>query len=127
MIFYCTNCWKEINKDILTCPYCGADQNELMNATFNDKLIKALNHPEPQTQIRAANILAHLKMKESVPHLLNKLENEKDPYIIKAIVLALIKIDLRRAKSSILKILGVNPPITVKHLIDELEKDKNGR
>jgi hypothetical protein len=55
------------------------------------------------------------------------LENEKDPYIIKAIVLALIKIDLRRAKSSILKILGVNPPITVKHLIDELEKDKNGR
>ncbi len=93
MTYYCMNCWSEINKDTLICPNCGYDQQKLSGESFINKLLKALNHPEPQTVIRAANILGELKIKGAIPSLLSKLETEKDPFIIKAAVESLLKID----------------------------------
>lgn len=124
MVYYCTNCWKEIKKDETICPYCGTDQSILDKAAFKDKLINALNHPEPETPIRAANILAQLKVKEAVPSLIKKLEKEKDPFIIESIVRALIEIDLLGTKPHIMKICAGNPTVTIKHLIHDLEKNK---
>lgn len=93
MTYYCMNCWSEIEKDTIICPNCGYDQQKLSNESFSNKLLKAINHPEPQTIIRAANILGELKIKEAIPSLLSKLETEKDPFIIKAVVESLLKID----------------------------------
>jgi HEAT repeat protein len=124
MIFYCTNCWKEIKPDDKICPNCGADQTELENESFVKKLIKALNHPEPETPIRAANILAQLKVKKAVPFLIAKLKNEKDPFIIEAVVKALLEIDEDQTKSAILsRLAGLkNPPVTIKKIFEELKK-----
>ena len=122
MIFYCTNCWNEIQKDTQICPNCGANQKALGKESFTDKLINALNHPEPSTPIRAANILGNLKSKEAIPFLINKLEKEKDPFIIKALVDALLKIDASNTKKLILKLLAENPPVTVKREIEVLGK-----
>jgi HEAT repeat protein len=122
MVFYCTNCWKEIDKGARICPYCGSDLSKLDNVSFADKLIHALNHPEPETPIRAANILGQLKVKEAVPFLIKRLENEKDPFIIEAVVHALLNIDLENAKKYLPKILAENVPITVKKELEELEK-----
>jgi len=93
---------------------------------FIDKLIKALNHPEPETPIRAANILSQLNVKEAVPFLIKKLKREKDPFIIKAIVDALVNIDLSGTKSEIIKILSQSTPVTVKNLLKKLENNKDG-
>jgi len=111
---------------IMLCPHCGANQNKLKNEKFIDKLIKALNHPEPETPIRAANILSQLNVKEAVPFLIKKLKREKDPFIIKAIVDALVNIDLSGTKSEIIKILSQSTPVTVKNLLKKLENNKDG-
>jgi len=60
MIYYCNNCWKEIKVNDKTCPFCSSNQNNLEQESFLQKLIRALNHPESGTPIRAANILGKL-------------------------------------------------------------------
>lgn len=125
MVFYCTNCWREIEKSTLICSYCNAKQSKLEENTFSEKLIRALNHPEPETPIRAANILAQLKMKEAVPHILKKLEFETDPFIIEAFVRASLEIDPKSSGKTIIKIFSDNPPVTIKNLINEIRKNEN--
>lgn len=115
MTFFCTNCWKEIDKGIIVCPHCGANQEELDKESFVEKLIRSLNHPEPSTPVRVAGILAQLKAKEAVPPMLDKLKTEKDPFIIFALVDALINIDLNLTQE-VQKILGSNPPSIIKNL-----------
>jgi HEAT repeat protein len=119
MIYYCTKCWNEIDKGTIICPYCTADQTELEQEKFSVKLIRALNHPEPETIIRATEILAELKVKEAIPELLSKLENEKDPYIVKAIVEALIKLD-KKLLYKIKEIIGQEPPVIIRNSLGNL-------
>ncbi len=115
MTFYCSNCWKEIDEQIIICPNCGADQEKLDKESYVEKLIRSLNHPEPSTPVRVAGILAQLKAKDAVPPMLEKLKTEKDPFIIFAIVDALLKIDMNLTQE-IQKILGSNPPSIIKNL-----------
>ena len=117
MIYYCTNCWNEIDKGVIICHYCAADQTELEQEKFSEKLIRALNHPEPETPIRAAEIIARLKVKEAIPVLISKLQYEKDPFIIEAVVKALLKLDPTRI-NEIKNIIGTNPPVTVKKILE---------
>ncbi|MCX8010365.1 MAG: HEAT repeat domain-containing protein, partial [Ignavibacteria bacterium] len=98
MIFYCTNCWNEISETTTICPFCSYDQRQLERETFVNKLIKALNNPEPQTPIRAAKILGELKCQESIPFLFEKLTKESDPFIIESFVKALLQIDKSNTK-----------------------------
>jgi HEAT repeat protein len=118
MIYYCTNCWSEIDKSVLICPFCNANQNESGNENYITKLIRALDHPEPSTPIRVAGILAQLKEKKAIPYLVKRLKIEKDPYIIEAFVNALVKIDLDKAKLVINKILSDSPVVTIAKLLE---------
>ncbi len=117
MTYYCVNCWQEIDKDLLTCPHCGYDLKHASEYSFVEKLIKALNHPEPETPVRAATILGDLKTKEAVQPLLSRLKNETDPFIVEAIVNALLKIDFDNL-TAIKSIIGKNPPVTVKKILE---------
>lgn len=117
MTYYCINCWREIDKDLSTCPHCGYDLKQASENSFTDKLIKAINHPEPETPIRAASILGDLKVKEAVQPLLLKLNSQKDPFIIEAFVTAILKIDPSQV-DKIKSILGKNPPVTVKKILE---------
>ena len=115
MTFYCSNCWKEIDEGTMICPHCRANQEELDKESYVEKLIRSLNHPEPSTPVRVAAILAQLKAKEAVPTMLEKLKTEKDPFIIFALVDALINIDMNLTQE-VQKILGNNPPSIIKNL-----------
>ncbi|HMN49758.1 MAG TPA: hypothetical protein PKD67_11510 [Ignavibacteriaceae bacterium] len=117
MTYYCINCWHEIKKDTVVCPHCGYDQKEAANISFTDKLIKSLEHPEPETPIRAALILGELKISKAVPELIFRLKSEKDPYIIKAFTEALLMIDPNLI-DEIRKVIGDNPPVTVKKILE---------
>ena len=118
MVYYCTNCWKEIKKDEKICPYCGVDQDYLNNEDFIKKLIRALDHPEPATPIRAAKILGDKNVKEAIPDLLNKLYNTNDPFLMEAIIKTILKLKPDE-KSRIKSTLNNYFPVTIKKLMEK--------
>ncbi|MFZ0456488.1 MAG: HEAT repeat domain-containing protein [Ignavibacteriaceae bacterium] len=117
MTYYCISCWKEIKAEVKICPNCGLHQDQLEKENFVKKLIRALNHPESETPVRAANILSKLNAVEAVPALLKRLTNENDPFIIEAVVDAILKLqpDL---KSQLKKLFKNNIPVTIKNVLE---------
>lgn len=52
--FFCSGCWAETPTGGGTCPHCGADMEAVQQSRdFVEKLIAALDHPEPETRARA--------------------------------------------------------------------------
>jgi len=89
MAYFCANCWAEVHRTAATCLSCGADQRALSNEPFVQKLIRALHHPEPETPIRAANVLGRLRAREAVQELTQLMHTSYDPYISAACAEAL--------------------------------------
>ncbi len=116
MIFYCTNCWSEIDKDAVLCKNCGANQIELEQTDYSEKLIRALKHPEPETRIRAAEIIAGLNLKKALPIMLSILKNEKDPFISSALVKSILKLDSSQL-DTVKKILGSQPSVILRKIL----------
>jgi HEAT repeat protein len=96
MIYFCPSCWNEIkNADV--CPECGVDLKELAQERYEEKLIRALRHPEPTVPIRVAAILGELRSRAAVEPLIEMALSSTDPYIQEAAVTALGTIGDARA------------------------------
>ena len=93
MIFYCMNCWAEIAEDCGSCPKCGAFQEELLKEDFNQKLIRALSHPEPETVLRAIEIIGNRKCNEAMPFLKNIITEHRDPFRTAQALEAFLKLE----------------------------------
>lgn len=96
MIFYCPNCWSRIKEDEKICPECKAEIESFDHLSYFERLVKALNHPERTTRIRAAYILGELKDKRAVKPLakaLSKTHGIRDIFFEEAVVVALGKIN----------------------------------
>lgn len=115
MIFYCSNCWSEIDIDALICPNCKSDQSVLTNLSFKEKLLAAINHPEPSTPIRVAEICTRLKINEAIPVMINRLRYETDPFIIISFVKSIMLLD-NTNKDKIRKILSEDSLILINKL-----------
>lgn len=93
MVYYCPSCWTEINKDCETCPACNVDiKRYSANEGFIDKLIAALQHPEPTTPIRAAWILGQRRDKKAIQPLYSLASRSTDGYVKAAAIEALLAI-----------------------------------
>jgi HEAT repeat protein len=93
MIFYCPSCWRESTESIRVCPHCKVDVERLaLEQDYVQKLIAALDHPEPQTAVRVAWILGMRREARAVPHLARLARESEDPYIVEAAVDALGRI-----------------------------------
>jgi len=114
MTYFCRNCWNEINERQSVCPQCGAKQSELDDETFVAKLIRALNHPEPQTPIRAAYILGKLRTNEAIPALLDVVHKNRDFFIVAAAIDALGEIGNRKIINELQELLIQNPPLPIR-------------
>ncbi len=91
--FYCPKCWGEMKENVDTCPHCGADIRRIWSTlSYEDKLIHALNHPEPTTVMRAAWLLGEKKVERAAPALISLIKRTKDLYIILEATRALGKI-----------------------------------
>lgn len=99
MTFYCPNCWKEIDPNLQVCPYCGANQEALSEEEYDEKLIRALHHPEPMTPIRAAYILGERRVTRAVDDLEKVIDENNDPYLVQAAIEALGKIGLTESET----------------------------
>ncbi len=93
MTFYCPACWREVPEDVRACPHCKANlERPTLGHDYAEKLIGALDHPEPTTPVRAAWILGMRREARAVARLAQLVQESEDPYIVEAAVEALGKI-----------------------------------
>lgn len=98
MVYFCPNCFEEIPSQADTCPHCGYRLAEWGAADFDEKLTRALRHPEPFTRRRAAYVLGERKTASAFTALLAAFQNDSDPYFKAEILRALLKIDPRKTR-----------------------------
>jgi len=75
---YCPSCWSEV-RTVRVCPACGADLDDLAGEAYEQKLIRALHHPEPTVPVRAATILGELGSGAAVDALIEAAVSSADP------------------------------------------------
>jgi len=80
MTTYCPNCWATVASDAVVCPRCRASLSESAGS-YVTKLLRALQHPEPLTQRRAAYVLGLLQDPAAVEALRALLTTAADPYV----------------------------------------------
>jgi HEAT repeats len=88
--FFCPGCWEDFAEDTRVCPSCGLRIYEFWEALDHvEKLIVALNHPEPSTPVRAAHLLGRIGDQRAVPALIRAVETTRDVYLARASIRAL--------------------------------------
>jgi HEAT repeat protein len=96
MTYLCPICWNEIGRGEF-CPQCGSDLRAVDDVDYEAKLIRALQHPEPTTPRRVAEILGKRRSKAAVPPLIDLGLSTSDPYVQEAVASALGQIGDPRA------------------------------
>jgi len=96
---HCPKCWQELAETATECPACGFDIQEFWSSKdYFDKLVLALKHSEPNSQINAAWTLGKLKDARAVDPLINLVKNTKNDSVAKAAVRALADINTEKAR-----------------------------
>jgi HEAT repeat protein len=101
--YFCPSCWREIG-NTSDCPSCGADLRRFENESYEQKLIRALRHPEPTVPIRAATVLGMLGSAAAVDPLIELALSSADLYIQEAAVTALGRIQDPRALACLVRL-----------------------
>lgn len=98
---FCPKCYASSDFSASTCQKCGASLlKSNKDECYLDKLIWALFHPNRETALRAACLIGELgsKAETAVPALINAFNEEnRDPYLLAAIVASLRKIGSKDA------------------------------
>ncbi|WKU15053.1 HEAT repeat domain-containing protein [Fervidibacter sacchari] len=75
---FCPQCFA-MNKEAATnCEQCGAPLDEPIGSDYVERLIHALDHPEPNTRATAALILGKIGDQRALDALCSKAETSKD-------------------------------------------------
>lgn len=88
---FCTNCWAEVGPEESVCQWCSSDLSVFSGLSYEEKLINALMHFEPQTAMRAAEILAMRKAKAGADAIADAFVNraDLDPIMARAFLKAI--------------------------------------
>ena len=93
MQWHCTSCWSAVSDANDRCAHCGADPPASADAvSYAEKLLRAMEHPEPQTVRRAIWILGELGAPEAIPRLEAILDRDPDLYLTIAILDAAVRL-----------------------------------
>jgi hypothetical protein len=88
--FFCPGYWEDFAEDTRVCRSCGLRIYEFWEALDQvEKLIVALDHPEPSTSVRAAHLLGRMGDQRAVPALIRAVETTRDVYLARASIRAL--------------------------------------
>jgi hypothetical protein len=96
MVYFCPNCFKEIVSWTNVCPYCHFHLNDWEMFNFDEKLVRALNHPDTFARRRVAWLLGERRAAMAFMDLLNVFQSASDPYFKAEIIRALAKIDRQK-------------------------------
>jgi len=115
MRFYCPKCWWDFGEDFQRCPQCGLNIGEYSNAKdWVEKLIDALEHPEPETVIRVVGILGTLQNERAVAPLIRLVQKTKDVYIARAAIGALSRFDTPESRRFLKDAAATHPALMVR-------------
>ncbi len=89
LIQFCSHCWAENLLDATVCERCGTSLSETEPIFYDQKLMRALHHPVPQTREMAAILLGQRQHRHALPVLLSCLREETDIGVLCAISRAL--------------------------------------
>jgi soluble P-type ATPase len=117
MRYYCPQCWKDFVEDMTYCPYCSLNIAEFFKGKdYVERLIVALDHPEPETPMRAAFILGRLQDERAVEPLIKLIGATQDVYIARAAVEALSRMGTPRASQYLRAVATTHPAAMVRDL-----------
>jgi HEAT repeat protein len=114
---FCPYCWREIQRGIQTCPYCGSDLREFEKLSYEQKLLRATDHPIRENRMLAIQLLGDLRSSPAVDVFKNLLETEQDIYVIGEIVRALRAIGDANAHS-VLEQLRSHPSRLIRKMVE---------
>ena len=106
LIQYCPNCWAENTIDATVCERCTTSLSETAAIFYDQKLMRALHHPVPETREMAAMLLGQRQDQRALPVLMSRLLEETDIGVLCAIGKALGKLGDCRAVASLSKRLA---------------------
>lgn len=78
--WFCPDCFAEIDPEVERCPSCGAP-NVTDGRTYEQKLVRALDHHLSDRRLLAARILGTLRSRAAVPRLAEVAMDANDPYL----------------------------------------------
>jgi HEAT repeat protein len=104
-------------------PSCGLDIRKFWDSKDHvQKLILALNHPEPSTPVRAAWLLGKTKDPRAVDALVDLITEGKERYIVRAAINALTEMNTAKAREVLATLLDHRDRtvrILVKRILEE--------
>jgi HEAT repeat protein len=113
LIQYCSNCWAENPIYATVCERCGTSLAETEAIFYDQKLMRALHHPVPETREMAAMLLGQRRDQRALPVLLSRLIEETDIGVLCAIGKALGELGDCRAVASLSKRLAQRNALVV--------------
>lgn len=76
------------------CPNCGAEIHNIWRSkSYLEKLLLALNHPEPSTVMRVVWLLGQFQDRRAVEPLERLLETNQDIFVTRAVRVALSELE----------------------------------
>jgi len=106
LIQFCSNCWAENLIGATICDRCGTSLSETEAIFYDQKLMRALHHPAPETREMAALLLGQRGDQYALPVLMSRLLEETDIGVLCTISKALGQLGDCRAVASLSKRLS---------------------
>jgi hypothetical protein len=78
--WFCPDCFAEVDPDVDLCPACGASTH-VDGRTYEQKLIRALDHRLPDRRRLAARVLGMIRSRAAVSKLVHAATDPSDPYV----------------------------------------------
>ncbi|MBN2549254.1 MAG: HEAT repeat domain-containing protein [Anaerolineales bacterium] len=130
LTFYCPECWSEIIGLETHCPVCGFELAQDQALSFEEKLLRSLEHPVPERRYLAIQLLGQLGSQAALPGLEKLLDNEVDDiYVLREVLEALSKIQGSRSRELLQK--GTEHPFPLirqlaERLLENRPAEKSG-
>lgn len=117
MIYFCPNCWENVEKGATHCPHCGYELAEYDRLSYEEKLLLALGHPVRENRMIAIVALGRLRSGKAVPLLRRVALATDDFHEAEAVVQALTLIGGAESEAA-LRALTRHPSRLVRELAE---------
>jgi hypothetical protein len=123
-IHFCPNCWVETRPAAPVCSCCGFRLAAFDALGYEGKLLLSLKHPVPENRMLAIQLLGELKSRPATLVFATIINEEVDPYALRAIVHALARIGGEESWT-ILGRLRSHPSVIVRNAIEDVDHAAN--
>jgi hypothetical protein len=111
---FCPACYAMNSWSATSCETCGGPLVDDDGGAFNDRLIWGLRHPDTETAMRAAEVLAARHVVEAIDALVLLVDMDDDPYRAAAAAAALVAFAGDPAADAAIQRAAVHPSVIVR-------------